>query len=197
MDLAGDAPPADRLRRRQAALARRPRAAAPRRARGVLHRQFGQDGRRRSRVSDALSPPYRGRPRRHARARSASASIDDLFVDIPAGKRLTGLLDLPKTQERDRGRAASRPDGGAERRGRDGAVLRRRRRLPPPRAGERRPPDPALGVPHLLHALPAGDQPGHAAISLRVPDPGGEPDRHGGRQRLHVRRLDRRPPRRC
>ena len=81
---------------------------------------------------------------------------------------------------------------GKERRRRLGAVLRRLRRLQAPRAGERRSPDPALGVPHLLHALPAGDRAGHAAIPVRVPDPGGDADRHGGRQRLHVRRLDRR-----
>ncbi len=80
-------------------------------------------------------------------------------------------------QERDRGRAHPRPHRGAERRRRLGAVLRRRRRLPPPRAGERRPPDPALRVPHLLHAVPARGRAGHAAISLRVPDPGREPDR--------------------
>ena len=81
--------------------------------------------------------------------------------------------------------------GGEEPRGRRRPVLRRRRRLSPPRAGRRRPHHPALGVPDLLHALPAGDRAGHAAIPLRVPDAGREPHRHGGRQRLHVRRLDR------
>ncbi len=43
----------------------------------------------------------------------------------------------------------------------------------PPRAGERRSPDPALGIPDRLHALPARDRARHAAIPLRVPDPGG------------------------
>ena len=119
-------------------------------------------------------------------------SIDELFADIPPAKRLTALARSADAQERARGRAAScarlaeknhaAGDGpffvGA------GAY---RHHVP----ATRRPPHPALGVPDLLHALPAGDRAGHAAISLRVPDAGREPDRHGGRQRLHVRRLDR------
>ena len=79
-----------------------------------------------------------------------------------------------------------------ERRGRLGAVLRRARRLQAPRSGERRSSDPALRVPDQLHALSARDRAGHAAVSVRVPDPGRAADRHGGRQRLDVRRLDRR-----
>ena len=78
-----------------------------------------------------------------------------------------------------------------ERRGRLGAVLRRLRRLQAPRSGERRSPDPALGIPHLLHAVPARDRARHAALSVRIPDPGRAAHRHGGRQRLDVRRLDR------
>ena len=42
----------------------------------------------------------------------------------------------------------------------------------------RGPRDPAVGVPDQLHALPAGNRPGHAAVPVRVPDPGREPDRH-------------------
>ena len=57
-------------------------------------------------------------------------------------------------------------------------------RLSPPCAGQRRPHHPALGVPDQLHALPAGDRPGHAAVPVRVPDPGRGADRHGGGQRL-------------
>ena len=110
-----------------------------------------------AKASDALSPPYRRRPRRRCSRKIGVGSIDDLFADIPAGKRVAGLLDLPTTKseievERHLGRLAARNVAG-----RVGAVLRRRRRLPPPRAGERRPPDPALRVPDLLHALPAGD----------------------------------------
>ena len=55
-----------------------------------------------------------------------------------------------------------------------------------------RSPDPALGVPDQLHALSARDHAGHAAVSVRVPDPGRAADWHGCRQRLDVRRLDRR-----
>ena len=72
-----------------------------------------------------------------------------------------------------------------------GSLLPRRRRLSPPCAGDRRPSDPALGIPDQLHALPAGDLAGHAAGPVRIPDPGRGADRHGGRQRLDVRRLDR------
>ena len=142
---------------------------------------------------DALPAAHRRRPRRDARARSASADVDDLFADVPPDKLLRGAARPAAPQERDRGRAACSAGMAArEHGGRVGAVLRRRRRLPPPRAGERRSPDPALGVPDLLHALPAGDRAGHAAIPVRVPDPGREAHRHGGGQRLDVRRLDRR-----
>ena len=118
-------------------------------------------------------------------------SIDDLFADIPPAKRLKKPLDLPQHKSELEVSRILRGLAREEPRGRRRAVLRRRRRLSPSRAGERRPHHPALGVPDLLHALPAGDRAGHAAISLRVPDAGREPDRHGGRQRLHVRRLDR------
>ena len=109
----------------------------------------------------------------------------------PRRRALAGPVDLPPHQgelevERALGRA-----GGEEPAGGRGAVLLRRRRLSPPRAGQRRPHHPALGVPDHLHALPAGDRPGHAAGAVRVPDPGRGADRHGGRQRLDVRRLDR------
>ena len=121
-----------------------------------------------------------------------AASIDDLFVDVPAGARgSTGPVDLPRhAGELAVERALCGP-GAQEPRGGRGAVLLRRGRLSPPCAGERRPPDPALGVPDQLHALPAGDRPGHAAGPVRVPDPGRGPDRPAGGQRLDVRRLDR------
>ena len=44
--------------------------------------------------------------------------------------------------------------------------------------------DPAFGIPHLLHALSAGNRARHAAISVRIPDPGGDAHRHGGGQCL-------------
>ena len=71
------------------------------------------------------------------------------------------------------------------------AVLSRRGRLSAPHPGERRSSHPALRIPDQLHALSAGNRPGDAAGPVRIPDPGRGADRHGGRQRLDVRRLDR------
>ena len=76
------------------------------------------------------------------------------------------------------------------RRGRLGSLLPGRRRLSAACAGDSGPSDPALGIPDELHALSAGDFAGHVAGSVRVPEPGRGPDRHGSRQRLDVRRLD-------
>ena len=119
------------------------------------------------------------------------ASIDELFADIPPGQAAEAAPRPAAVEKRARGQPhharARREEPRRPRR----SVLRRRRRLPSSRAGDGRPYHPALGVPHLLHALPAGDHAGHAAISVRVPDPGRQPDADGGRQRLHVRRLDR------
>ena len=71
---------------------------------------------------------------------------------------------------------------------RHAAQLHRRRRL--------RAPHPGGGLGHhhprrvlqRLHALSGGGEPGHAADDLRVPDHDRAPHRHGGRQRLDVRR---------
>ena len=124
-------------------------------------------------------------------ARIGVADIDALFADIPADKRLKKLPDLPRTKseievERVLGRMAAQ-----ERCGGLGAVLRRLRRLQASHSGERRSPHPALGIPHLVHAVSARDRAGHAALPVRIPDAGRDADRHGGRQRLDVRRLDR------
>ncbi len=123
-------------------------------------------------------------------AKIGVADIDALFADVPKDKRLKGLLDLPKAKgelevERVLGGLAAR-----EYRGRIGPLLRRRRGLQAPYSGHGRSSDPALRVPHLLHALPAGDRAGHAAVPVRVPDAGRHADGHGGGERLHVRRLD-------
>ena len=123
--------------------------------------------------------------------RSASPTSTRCSPTYPRTSGSTGLIDLPKAKgelevERELGKLAAQNVAG-----RVGAVLRRRRRLQASRAGDRRSPDPALGVPDLLHALSAGDRPGHAAVPVRVPDAGGDADGHGGGQRLHVRRLDR------
>ena len=49
-------------------------------------------------------------------------------------------------------------------------------------------PVAALRVLHRLHAVPAGDQPGHTAGAFRVPDHDRRADRHGSGQRLALRR---------
>ena len=91
---------------------------------------------------------------------------------------------------RARGRARLPGLRGEERLAGHGAVLHRRRRLPPSCALDRRLHDPARRVPDLLYAVPARDHAGHAAVPVRVPDPGEPAHRHGGGQRLDVRRLD-------
>ena len=48
------------------------------------------------------------------------------------------------------------------------------------------------GLVHRLHALPARDQPGPPGGAAQLPDHGDRPHRHGDRQRLHARRVDRR-----
>ena len=119
------------------------------------------------------------------------ADVDALFADIPADKRIDGLLDMPLAMSEMAVERRMAAFSGPQRRGGLGPVLPRRRRLQAPRAGDRRSSHPALGIPDELHALSAGDLAGHAAGAVRVPDPGRGADRHGGRQRLDVRRLDR------
>ena len=106
-------------------------------------------------ASDALSPPHRGRPRRDApedRRRRDRRSVRR-HSRPTSGFPASSTCPRPRARSRSSGilgRMAARNVAG-----RDRAVLRRRRRLSPPCAGERRPSDPALRVPHLLHALPA------------------------------------------
>ena len=135
----------------------------------------------------------RRRPARDARRRSAPASIDDLFVDVPAGGAArradrTGCPIMPaRWRSSGSWRALARRESGGGRR----ALLPRLRRLSAPYPGQRRSSDPARRVPDRLHALPAGDRAGHAAGAVRVPDPGRAALRLRRRQRLDVRRLDR------
>ena len=114
-----------------------------------------------------------------------AARIEELFDEIPPKLRVKSLAGVPEAlNEMEIGRLMSeraRADGTR-------AQLPRRRCL--------RAPHPGGGVGHhharrvlqRLHALPGGGQPGHAAAHLRVPDHDGAPHRHGGRQRLDVRR---------
>ena len=82
-------------------------------------------------------------PRRRAR---------DGFVDLP-----------PHAGELEVEREPAGAGGQEHRRRARCAVLLRGRRLSPPCAGDGGPHHPALGVPDQLHALPAGNRPGHAA----------------------------------
>ena len=117
-------------------------------------------------------------------------TVDDLFGDVPPDALLAEPVDLPMhADELEVERAfqafaaenvspASMPSflgGGAY-----------RHHIP----GLGRSPDPARRVPHRVYALPAGNRPGHAAVPLRVPDAGGADHRHGGGERLALRRRD-------
>jgi glycine cleavage system P protein (glycine dehydrogenase) subunit 1 len=78
----------------------------------MLYRQFGDD-RRFGRGLLMRYLPHTEADRAGMLARIGVGSIDDLFVDIPADKRLAGLLDLPKAKgelevERHLGRMAAR-----------------------------------------------------------------------------------------
>ena len=156
--------------------------------RGPLRRRLdGQDpARRPRREADALldadayggvaadeprTPRHRRRPPRDARGRSASSSIDELFADIPAGGAA---------------RPRARPAARACRSRRSTTSCARWRRATSSAedevtflgAGMYDHYVPALidsilaalGVPHAVHAVPAGDLPGRAAGDVRVPD---------------------------
>ena len=67
-------------------------------------------------------------------------------------------------------------------------TLPRGRRLRPLHPERDQPHAPARRVLHRVHALPAGGEPGDAAVDLRVPDHDLRADRHGRDQRLPLRR---------
>ena len=124
-------------------------------------------------------------------ARIGVPDIEALFADIPADKRIEGLLDMPLAKsemavERAMTAIANRSVAAGSAPFFLGAGAYRRH-IP----GDRRSPHPALRIPDQLHALSAGNRARDAAGPVRVPDPGRRADRHGGRQRLDVRRLDR------
>ena len=114
--------------------------------------------------------------------------VDELFADIPASSASAGSTFPPALPELDLTREmaalAQQNTVAAQRR----RVVPRRRRLPALHPEHRRPHHRPQRVLHRLHALPAGDQPGHAADDVRVPVDGLRADRHGRRQRRHVRR---------
>ncbi len=119
-------------------------------------------------------------------AKIGAASVDDLFANVPKAKLLKGLTDLPRAKgelevERIMGAMAAENISASEVPFFVGA-------------GAYKHHVPAsvdhliqrVGVPDQLHALPARDRPGHAAVSLRVPDAGRHAHRHGGGECLHV-----------
>jgi glycine dehydrogenase subunit 1 len=108
--------------------------------------------------------PLADRDRQEMLRAVGASSIDDLFVDVPEAARLSGKI---------KGLADHASELSVERQ--LGAMARANMvagevpfflgcgRLQAPHPGKRRPSDPARRVPDQLHALPAGDRPGHAA----------------------------------
>ncbi len=135
--------------------------------------------------------PLEDADRREMLAKVGVKSVDELFAAVPNAKLLKSLPDLPKAKgelevERELGRLAARNTAAGSVPFFIGAGAYRHH---VPAIG--RSPDPAVRVPDLLHALSARDHAGHAAVPVRVPDPGRASDGDGCRQRLDVRRLDR------
>ena len=114
-------------------------------------------------------------------------TTEALFDEIPARVAREVARRHSGRALRDGGRPA---DAGARRRGRPAAQLHRRGRLRAPRArrglGDRH----ARRVLQRLHAVPGRGEPGHVAAALRIPVDDVEPDRHGGLERIAVRRRD-------
>ncbi len=124
-------------------------------------------------------------------ARIGVAAIDDLFADVPADKRLDGLLDLPRPGARSRSSACS-ARMAAQNVAAGGVPFF-------VGAGAYRHHVPA-SVDHLIQRSEfltsyTPYQPEIAQGTLQYlfefQTQVAQPDRHGGRQRLHVRRLDR------
>ena len=114
--------------------------------------------------------------------------VDQLFQPIPSDLRAPADLDLPRPHAEQEvaaelGRLAARNRHMDELTCFLGAG-----RLRPLRAGLGLVPGRPGGVRHLLHPLPAGDEPGRAPGPVRVPDADQRADRPGDLQRLAVRR---------
>ena len=112
-------------------------------------------------------------------------SVEALFEDIPASVRATGI-DLPDGEPelvlQRRMACAGGPQPGRPR------VVPGRRRLSPSPAGDRGHHPVAGRVRDRLHAVPAGDLPGHAPDHLRVPVDARRADRPAGGLRVPLRR---------
>ena len=118
------------------------------------------------------------------------ARIEDLFADVPAHVRFPELKLPPPASELDIARemqALAARNFAVD----PSLVVPRRRHLSAFPAGDRRLRAFPRRVLHLLHAVPAGGEPGHAAGAVRIPEHDLPAHRHGGEQRQPLRRRDR------
>src|SRR6266851_7457233 len=130
----------------------------------------------------------------HARPAEGDARAHRSLLDRgPAGPHPGQGAPLASAQParrdgRDRLRAPPAAAGRTQRGRRRLRVLPRRRLLRSRDPEPPQPPDLPRRVLHRLHPVPAGGEPGHAPLDLRVPDHDGGADRDGRGQRLHLRR---------
>jgi hypothetical protein len=118
------------------------------------------------------------------------ASAEELFAHLPEAVRLNRPLDLRRASPSTKSSTTSATRGRVRQRLRQ---FPGRGRVPPFPPGAGGYGGFARRVPDLLHALPGRDLAGHAHRHLRIPDHDLPAHRHGRGQRLHVRRLHRRP----
>ena len=161
------------------------RSTTPSRRRRPAGRRRLPRAHRRLRARRVAYGPHTPADRERMLAALGIDSVDALFDDIPASVRATGL-DLPAAEPEltlaaRHGRLAARNRVGP-------GQLPGRRRLPPSHPGRPWTRSCRGASSHRLHALPAGDQPGHAADDLRVPVAARRADRAAGRLRLALRR---------
>ena len=110
--------------------------------------------------------PHTADDRERMLAALGLTSVDELFEDIPAELRASPARPARQPEpELELARPAQR--AGRPQPDRPGLVPRGRR-LPPLEPARGRPAPPPRRVVHGLHAVPAGDQPGHAPEHLRV-----------------------------
>ena len=134
--------------------------------------------------------PHTDRERTDMLAAIGINHVDDLFADIPAAARFPALKLPPPCSEFELEQgwhALAARNAGCQ----PDIVLPWRRHLPPLRPATVDYVLSARRVLHLLHAVPARGQPGHAAGLVRVPEHDLPAHRHGCEQRQPLRRRDR------
>ncbi len=168
---------------------------------GRGRRPAGRGGLPRARRRAAVGRERRGLPLRHRRRPRGDARGDRRRLDrrpLRADARGRAARARPGRAARARrGGADAAPGGarGAERRhGLERALVPRAGHLRPLRARDRRHVPLPRRVPHRVHALPAGDEPGRAAGDLRVPDGDLRADGDGRLERVRLRRRAPSPP---